>query len=898
METTRRGGSGGDVCGGVAPWRRPLLMLLLGASLCGTAAGLNADGTLLMSFKAAVTADPLGVLAGWSYDAAEPCDWNGVVCKGYPDSSSATAAAAVNLTSASSADASNSTAAAAWNATTASAGAGATGINASLAAATVSRVISLVLPNARLSGTLPPELGRVEHLQHLDLSGNSLTGTLPSTLLNASELRVLSLAGNGAISGGLPDTASAYARGLAELNLSGNALSGHLPAALCRLPTLTILGLAGNRLAGNLPIGGLSGALEVIDLSGNGFNGSLPSDFGGAHLRLLNVSSNRLAGAVPSELAAVVPANATVDLSRNNLTGGVPQAGAFAAMPASAYEGNPDMCGPPLATPCSIPSSLSNPPNATDSPPAFAAIPKNNPARAPPGAGGGRQQEEAPRDQEKLRPAAIVAIVLGDIAGVGILFVLFLYAYHVRKKRRQRGEQADAAAAPMRLKGAGGIGGGEVKTLDIAGGKEDKASTSMGCCIGRRSDGDSESSECSGSSDGESDDGEDLKKRGASLIGRSTPQGEHGSKKYHHNPAAAATAPATLVTVDGDGELEMETLLKASAYILGATGSSIVYKAVLADGTALAVRRIGESGGADKLKDFESQVRAVARFRHPNILRLRGFYWGADEKLLIHDYAPNGSLANIAFSRRFGSSSPLHLSLESRLRIARGVARGLAYIHEKKGVHGNMKPSNILLGADMEPLIGDLGLDRLLSGEASAASHRAGASARLFGSKRSMHSTSSLPDLSQMPGPGASPCGSASAAAAAAAVATSSSGAPSPYHAPECLKNLRPTAKWDVYAFGMVLLELLSGRVYSEVELCQWHAGLVAAEEHGRVLRMADPTLRGEADGREDALLACFRLAFACCAMAPGKRPAMRDAVTVLDRTAAAGTGSNAGAIP
>jgi len=98
----------------------------------------------------------------------------------------------------------------------------------------------------------------------------------------------------------------------------------------------------------------------------------------------------------------------------------------------------------------------------------------------------------------------------------------------------------------------------------------------------------------------------------------------------------------------------------------------------------------------------------------------------------------------------------------------------------------------------------------------------------------------------------------------------------------------------------MVLLELLSGRVYSEVELCQWHAGLVAAEEHGRVLRMADPTLRGEADGREDALLACFRLAFACCAMAPGKRPSMRDAVMVLERTAAPGAAasSSGAAVP
>jgi hypothetical protein len=619
------GRSGGAAAG--------LLLLLL--ATCGGAWGLNADGVLLMSFKNAVTADPLGALSGWSYGSAEPCAWNGVVCAGFqqPDA----AAAAVNVTSAAAGEG-NATAAAA-NGTDV----GGLGVNTSLAAATVSRVISLVLPNAQLSGPLPTDLARLDHLRHLDLSGNSLNKSgLPAALLNASELRVLSLAGNG-MAGELPD---AYARGLQELNLSDNALSGRLPAALCRLPSLVVLGLANNRLAGALPIGGL-GALELVDLSNNRFNGSLPSDFGGSRLRLLNVSSNGLTGALPTEMSAVIPTNATVDLSRNNLTGAVPQAGAFAVQPAAAYEGNADLCGPPLKQPCSIPSSLSNPPNATDSPPAFAAIPKN-PGPSPPGTDGPPQ---APRGQEKLRPAAIVAIVAGDIAGVGLLFVLFLYAYHVRKKRRQRPEEDPTPPQPK--SSMRGIGEG-VKTLHIAGGKEEKASTSTGCCIGHRTYS-SDSSECSVSSDGESDDGEDVKKRG-SLIGRSTPQ-DHGSKKYDPQQQAPPV-PATLVTVDGDGELEMETLLKASAYILSATGSSIVYKAVLADGTALAVRRIGESGGADKLKDFEAQVRAVAGFRHPNILRLRGFYWGADEKLLIHDYAPNGSLANIAFSSKSPSPFP------------------------------------------------------------------------------------------------------------------------------------------------------------------------------------------------------------------------------------------------
>ncbi|CAM0908837.1 unnamed protein product [Alopecurus aequalis] len=854
-----------------------LLLLVLLALQCGRGAvALDDDGELLMLFKRAVTADPLGALAGWSAADASACAWNGVICNGFPPQQQTSTA---NITSTSATDgpgpganattlatalASNSTK---TNSTTLATLPGSnTTTNGSLlnasAAATVSRVIGLVLPNAQLTGTLPADLARITHLRHIDLSGNALNGTIPpSLLLNATELRALSLAGND-LTGALPDAAAgSYSRGLQELNLSDNALAGWLPAALLAAPGLAVLGLANNYLAGELPAGGLGAQLEVLDLSSNYFRGALPADFGGPRLRVLNVSSNRLTGALPADLSDVVPANTTVDLSSNNFTGAVPAAGLFGGQPAAAYEGNPELCGPPLKRACSIPSSLSNPPNTTDSPPAFAAIPKSA-ARAPPGS----PEARAPRGggTGKLRPLTILAIVAGDLAGVGLLFMLFLYVYHIRKKRRQGREENPTAPQQHQKKTAAAV----------AEAKEDKPSASTGCCIGGgRSDGSSEdSSDCSASSSDAGDDGEDLKKRPGSFIGWSTPQ--HHSKK-HEQPQPPA--PATLVTVDGGGgELEMETLLKASAYILGATGSSIVYRAVLADGTALAVRRIGESGGADKLKDFEAQVRAVARFRHPNVLRLRGFYWGADEKLLIHDYAANGSLANIAFNRRMGaSSSPMQLNLEARLRIARGVARGLAFIHEKKGVHGNVKPSNILLGADMEPLVGDLGLDRLLSG---AALHRnTGASARLFGSKRSMHSASSLPDLSQMPGACASP-----------SCASNSSSAAPPYQAPECLKSLRPSAKWDVYSFGMVLLELLSGRVYSEVELCQWHAGAATAtadiDQRGRVLRMADPALRGDGSDNEEALLGCFRLAFACCAMAPGKRPAMRDAAALLDR--------------
>lgn len=100
-----------------------------------------------------------------------------------------------------------------------------------------------------------------------------------------------------------------------------------------------------------------------------------------------------------------------------------------------------------------------------------------------------------------------------------------------------------------------------------------------------------------------------------------------------------------LVTVDGETKLELETLLKASAYVLGTSRGGIVYKAVLENGAAFAVRRIGaESCTAVKLKEFEREVQGIAKLRHPNLVRVRGFVWGREEKLLISDYVLNGSL--------------------------------------------------------------------------------------------------------------------------------------------------------------------------------------------------------------------------------------------------------------
>ncbi|XP_042488678.1 probable LRR receptor-like serine/threonine-protein kinase At4g37250 [Macadamia integrifolia] len=747
-------------------WRFTAFLLLLGRSL-----GLTTDGILLLSFKYSVLSDPLSVLGSWNYDDDTPCSWNGVMCTGIATASMGDAL----------------------------------------------RVISLALPNSQLLGSVPPDLGMIEHLRHLDLSNNSLNGTLPASLFNVSELQSLALSNN-VISGSLPESVAGL-KSLEFLNLSGNALSGLIPDNLTTLPNLTVLSLSNNYFSGGVPSG--FQALEVLDLSSNLIDGSLPAEFCGDKLWYFNLSYNRLSGAIPPGFGKGIPANATLDLSFNNLSGKIPEYRAFFDQKMESFAGNPDLCGKPLKKLCSTPSTPSTAPNVSNATsPAIAVMPKTIDSTPVTGSAGnatnGIQGTQQQQGQSGLRPEAIVGIVVGDLAGIGILSMILLYVYQLMKKRK-----------------ASITGAGEKKALEMEG-EEDRSSTEgLGwSCLRKKGISDEDTSQTTGSEEDEEEQ-----------VNYDEQQKMQQKRGF-------------LVTVDGETDLELETLLKSSAYILGATGSSIVYKAVLEDGTTLAVRRIGDSG-LEKFKDFDNQVRQIAKLRHPNLVRIRGFFWGSDEKLIIYDYVPNGSLAN-ACSRKPGSS-PYQLPWEVRLKIARGVGRGLTYLHEKKHVHGNLKPSNILLGADMEPMIGNFGLERLVW--VGDNSYKAGGSDRHFGigSKRSTQ---------EQQGPGASP-------------STSSLGGTSQYMAPESPKNLKPNPKWDVYSFGVILLELLTGKMLSERELVQWNTGSsVAVEDSNRVLRMADVAIRADVE----VLLACFKLGFACTSMLPQKRPSMKEVLQVLDK--------------
>ncbi|KVI02719.1 probable LRR receptor-like serine/threonine-protein kinase At4g37250 [Cynara cardunculus var. scolymus] len=742
---------------------------------------LTIDGIVLLSFKYSVLDDPLGVLDTWSYSHETPCSWNGVVC-GFSDN----------------------------------------------------RVTGLSLPNSELVASIPANLGLIEHLRELNLSNNSINGSIPLSLYNAPELESLDFSNN-LISGELFGFVGAW-RSLRVLNVSGNSLTGKLPENLALLANLTVVSLKGNYFSGELVSG--FGSVKILDLSSNFINGSLPKELGSGDLDYFNVSHNNISGEIPPEFANKLRTNVTIDLSFNNLAGAIPESSVFFNQNERQFAGNPELCGKPLENLCLVPSSVSPLPNvssgSTTFPPAIAGIPETIPSS--PSSNSPNTSDAS--SKTKFKTTTIIGIVLGDIAIVTILALIFIYVLRKRKgvTSTHRNHEKDSNSN---------------KEYDWASSsdEEHKWLRSWACLMKRKStEGEESLAETSSSECSETE----------------IPQPERSKPD---NPARKEADKKGLVTVDGGGkELELETLLRASAYILGATGSSIIYKAILEDGTALAVRRIGENG-LERFKDFENQVRVIAKLVHPNLVRIRGFYWGADEKLVIYDYVPYGSLANARY-RKVGSS-PCPLPWEMRLKIASGTARGLLYIHEKKQVHGNLKPSNILLGSDMEPKIGDFGLERLVVGDQSC---KVGGSTRNFGSKRSNASRDSFPDIMIGSNPSPSP---------------SAMGCISPYYAPESLRSLKPNPKWDVYSYGVVLLELLTGKVIVSDEFgpasMTWSSTL-EVEEKKKVLRMVDVAIRGDMEGKEEALLALLRVAYSCISSVPQKRPSMKEVLSALDK--------------
>lgn len=321
------------------------------------------------------------------------------------------------------------------------------------------------------------------------------------------------------------------------------------------------------------------------------------------------------------------------------------------------------------------------------------------------------------------------------------------------------------------------------------------------------------------------------------------------------------------VVMDEGFGLELEDLLRASAYVVGKSKNGIVYKVVAgrgsgtAVGSVVAVRRLSEGDGTWRLKEFEAEVETIGRVQHPNIVRLRAYYYANDEKLLVSDFISNGSLYSALYDVG-GPANPLQpLSWASRLKIAQGTARGLAHIHEcspRKLVHGNIKSSKILLDDDLQPFISGFGLNRLVASTISKST------------SRKLSSSSSQPTITS----------SKNSSAASSNIY---------YVAPEArISGQKLSPKYDVYAFGVVLLEMLTGQAPDGGGLDNDGKGLESFvrkvfREERPLSEIIDPVLLQEVHSKKQ-VVAAFHVALNCTELDPEVRPKMRMVSDSLDR--------------
>lgn len=276
----------------------------------------------------------------------------------------------------------------------------------------------------------------------------------------------------------------------------------------------------------------------------------------------------------------------------------------------------------------------------------------------------------------------------------------------------------------------------------------------------------------------------------------------------------------------------LEDLLTSSAEFLGKGTFGMTYKAVLGDAKVIAVKRFKDVPVSRK--DFKHQMEIVGNIRHENVAPLRAYVCSKEQKLMVYDYYPTGSLSVLLHGKN-DNEDHVPLDWETRLRFLIGLAKGLAHLHtQHKLAHGNIKSSNVFLNSKRYGCISETGLALLTNPVI-----RADSSART--------------ELR--------------------------------YRAPEAAYDTRrSTPESDIYGFGILMLETLSGRSSmddkkEDIELVVWMNNVLAEQWTGEVFDLElvkTPNI-------EAKLLQMIDLVQLCTNRVPVKRPEIAKVVEILE---------------
>ncbi|KAK8581021.1 hypothetical protein V6N13_144071 [Hibiscus sabdariffa] len=262
---------------------------------------------------------------------------------------------------------------------------------------------------------------------------------------------------------------------------------------------------------------------------------------------------------------------------------------------------------------------------------------------------------------------------------------------------------------------------------------------------------------------------------------------------------------------------------------IGRGAGGIVYKGKLSDDRIAAIKKLMDANHGEA--EFLAEVNTIGKLNHMNLIDLWGYCVEGKHRLLVYEYMEHGSLAENLSSKT--------LDWEKRFQIALGTAKGLAYLHEECLewiLHCDIKPQNILIDSNYQPKVSDFGLSWLLN--------------------RGDVKNSKISRLRGTRG----------------------------YMAPEWVLNMPITSKVDVYSYGIVLLELVTGRSHSkgiegERTLIKWVKETMDVTETW-MEKMVDPTLEGQYDTAEMSVL--LAVALRCVEEDKDARPTMGEVVLML----------------
>ncbi|KAH6773467.1 Leucine-rich receptor-like protein kinase family protein [Perilla frutescens var. frutescens] len=581
------------------------------------------------------------------------------------------------------------------------------------------------------------------NVEILDLSQNQLTGSIPEVTAQFLRLNSLNLSHN-SLNGSLPKAVALFPK-LTTLDLSFNQLGGPLSTSLLTSETLKELHLQSNALSGSIEFSPLSNIsnLQIIDLSRNELNGDLPNGFGSfTGLQVLNIGGNNFSGSLPTSIGNISTLY-SFDISRNHFTGPLPE-----NLPDSLQSFNAsynDLSGV-------VPNNLRKFPLSS-------FYPGNSDLQFPNPPPGSRQGPAGNPSNKRLRTIVIVVIVVSCVAALIILILLAIFIHHKRKSKgplplvTNKDVSRQPSTNPSSFGGRDRASGLVVSAEDLVRSRKGSSSEII-----------------------------DPEEKMAAVTGFSPSKTSHFSWSPESGDSYTMESLSRLDVRSPDrlaGELYFlddtisftaEELSRAPAEVLGRSSHGTSYRATLENGLFLTVKWLRE-GVAKQRKEFAKEAKKFANIRHPNVVGLRGYYWGPTqhEKLILSDYISPGGLASFLYDRPGRKGPPL--TWPQRLKIAVDVARGLNYLHFDRAVpHGNLKAANILLeGPDLNARVADYCLHRLMTQSGT---------------------------IEQILDAGVLG-----------------------YRAPELVASKKPlpSFKSDVYAFGVILLELLTGKCAGDV---------------------------------------------------------------------------------